>query len=171
MKKDGGKRDEVDDSQNRDAGNKSTWLGQEADHFFQAEMYHDQRASWLIALATGLLTLVLGSLVAISDGKLKPAGRTWLILSLIFLGAAVLLGLISLWPRAGREGTFWIPFRFTRRHRAYRQQRGYSEGSEEAHVRAHQLRAAKKADWIVLLISSLFLGVLFALAGSYLAVP
>ncbi len=44
-------------------------LQQEADHFFQAELYHDQRASWLLALASALLTVTLGVLLAINEGS------------------------------------------------------------------------------------------------------
>src|SRR5260370_34662332 len=80
-------------------------LQQEADHFFQAELYHDQRASWLLALASALLTVTLGVLLAINEGKLDKSGRPLIMLAAGSFAGGILFGLFALWPLAGRDGT------------------------------------------------------------------
>jgi hypothetical protein len=143
-----------------------TLLKQETDHFFQAELYHDQRASWLLALASALLTIVLGVLLAISDGKLSARGRPLLILATASFSGAILSGLFALWPLAGRDGTLWMPIGRPE------SPRGLCLGdlTPETHYQAHRRRAGRKANRIVCVLVWLLLGVLLALAGMTLAV-
>lgn len=136
-------------------------LRQEADHFFQAELYHDQRASWLLALASGLLTLVLGALLAMNDGKLAKGGRSFIIIAATSFGIAILFALFALWPISGRTGRLWNPLR---KHSSRQESCGLGL-TVQAHYEAHRLRAAIKANRIVLVIVALVAGVAFGLCG------
>lgn len=73
----------------------------EADHFFRGELAHEQRASWLLALAAGL-QLALWRLL--STDQFQEAGDLAFYMILITLGTltlAIALALMALWPLAG----------------------------------------------------------------------
>ncbi len=77
------------------------FLDREAEHFFQGEMAHERRASWLLALASGLLLAL--SRLATSD-YVDTISRPSLIFLMLTLGALVLsvaLALWALWPLGG----------------------------------------------------------------------
>jgi hypothetical protein len=152
-------------NQDLDDQSRLNLLRQEADHFFQAELYHDQRASWLLALASGLLTVVLGAMLAVNDGKLAKSGRPLMIIAAACFGAAIVLGLFTLWPISGRAGHLWNPFKRRGSHVGS----GVCDLTVESHYHAHRQRAASKANRIVLVIICLMAGVLSALGGIVLA--
>jgi hypothetical protein len=153
------KRQEPDDQSRFDL------LRQEADHFFQAELYHDQRASWLLALASGLLAVALGVILSMNEGKFAKSGRPLMIIAAASFTAAILMGLVTLWPISGRAGRLWNPFR----KQVSRSASGVRHLTAESHYEAHRLRAASKANRIVWVIICLTLGILIGLCGIWLA--
>ncbi|GAB4569725.1 MAG: hypothetical protein Tsb0020_24000 [Haliangiales bacterium] len=146
------------------------FLDREAEHFFQGEMAHERRASWLLALASGLL-LELSRLA--SSDYVDTISRPSLIFLMFTLGALVLsvaLALWALWPLGGgvrpsllrpwRRASSWdepgtmppIPARF----------RASATALTWGHYVSHRRRAAVKGRrvvWITLTMA-------FALACS-----
>jgi hypothetical protein len=137
-------------------------LQQETEHYFQAELYHDQRASWLLTLSTALLTIVLGALIAINENKLGKAGQVLFTIAGATFGVSILLSLFALWPLAGRNAKCWKPFASA--CDVVREQ------SIEEHYLAHRRRAARKADRIVLVLISLIVGMILFFAGALLSI-
>jgi hypothetical protein len=137
-------------------------LKQETDHFFQAELHHDQRASWLLGLASGLLTAVLGVLVVMNDRRLATSGRELMIWSAGAFGVSILLSLLALWPLAGQNGRLWNPFN-SRARRG--EEKAHKPFTVESHYAAHRLRARYKANRIVYVIVSLIIGVTLGVSG------
>lgn len=154
-----------ENSQNADDQLRLTLLRQESDHYFQAELYHDQRASWLLALASGLLTVILGALLAVNEGKLGKSGRPLMMVAAACFGASILLGLFTLWPISGRDGRLWNPLKKSNGRVA----NAVGNLTAESHYVAHKQRAASKASRIVYVIVSLMAGVLLGLCGVVLA--
>ena len=77
------------------------YLQQETEHFYRSELAHEQRASWLLALASGLL-LALWRIMAGSDVQaVHPAVAISMLAHLGSLATAVLLSIWALWPLGG----------------------------------------------------------------------
>ena len=77
------------------------FLVAESDHFFRGELAHEQRASWLLALAAGLL-LALWRLM-ITDAFRESSDLAFGLILATFgsLTVAIALSLWALWPLAG----------------------------------------------------------------------
>ena len=73
----------------------------EADHFFRGELAHEQRASWLLALASGL-TLALWRVMTMPAFQEASDLAFFLFMATLgCLSVAIALSLWALWPLAG----------------------------------------------------------------------
>jgi hypothetical protein len=86
------------------------YLKLEIEHFYRAELYSEQRASWLLTISFGALAVNLNGFVAISQHTVNPATRPYLIVCAVFLFASILCSLGTLWPLRGRRGSLYSPF-------------------------------------------------------------
>lgn len=77
------------------------FLDREADHFFQGEMAHERRASWLLALASGLMLALWRLLSADQAQRLSAPALGSLLAALAALAVTVGLCLWALWPLGG----------------------------------------------------------------------
>ena len=73
----------------------------EADHFFRGEMAHEQRAAWLLALASALLVAVWRMLSSAYGEHMPRLAFALMIATLLALVTAVALSLWALWPLGG----------------------------------------------------------------------
>ncbi len=82
----------------------------ETEHFYQAELANEQRASWLLALSSVLLLAVLEHLTQ------RPPQPAFAVLGLssIVLLLTVLSSTWSIWPLGGQEGHLWKPWKRSR---------------------------------------------------------
>lgn len=133
-------------------------LSQEADHYYSAELSHDQRCGWLIAICIGMLAIT--SVLAIKISSSEISGNLFLINSCtFFLVSSLFVTLISLWPLKG-AGKIWLP-NYSNRQIAQRQPIDLFEIIDESwvvkHYYAHKSRAVRKVK--IIIWSFLFLGI------------
>ena len=86
------------------------YLKLEIDHFYQSELYSEQRASWLLTISFGALAVDLNGFIAISERKINAATGPYLILCAICLIGSISCSLLTLWPLGGRLGSLYSPF-------------------------------------------------------------
>jgi len=137
-------------------------LIQETDHFLQAELGHDQRASWILALCSGILFTVASYIISIKKGDINDFNIIWLQLSMLFLSVAILIIVLALWPLAGKKGKFW---RLSHKVSGTNERKQFSMEWYWEHYTSHRLRAKKKANLIVWGMSCFLIGFLFAILG------
>jgi hypothetical protein len=135
------------------------FLKVEIEHFYQAEVHSEQRASWLLTIAFGSLALTLNWASTGPPHNLAPATTAILAASIIFLCCAVAMALLALWPLQGRRGVLQSPARGQYLDLPLRTpmdlwMQQYS---------AHRIRAARKAVRVVWAL--LFLGAGMASGG------
>jgi hypothetical protein len=144
------------------------FMVQETDHYFQAELGHDQRASWLLALDSALLIGLSGCLISIRNGEMKLQALPWFQAALVVVAVSLIFVVLSLWPLAGRKASFW-PLRFTSK-RPSQNERSFGSDWVRIHYAAHRFRASKKATicaWAVLtLIFGICLAAIALIIGS-----
>ncbi len=140
------------------------FLDREASHFFQAELNHEQRASWLLGLASGLLALVLAAVVGSREGKIGAGGFGLLVGSASALVVCMVLALVALWPVSGHSADLWNPFRRLRDRTAPRHRLTVVDLSRR-HYTAHRLRAEVKATRVARALLLLLAGLVLAFAG------
>lgn len=147
----------------------------EADDFYKAELGHDQRASWLLALCSALAIGLAGLLLSMAKGG-APAGWVLIVVwvAFAFVALATAVTLVSLWPLRGRHARFWLPDR--RRARTYGGRSAPVPEGDDAwyvdHYRAHRHRAERKVGLLVLALIALLLALIsvsIGLAGYVLA--
>lgn len=141
---------------------KNAWMQEiinETEHYFQSEMQQDQRASWFLATASALLTLLIGlQISAIERGIILPI---WLIATatISYLLSAT-LSIFAILPLRGSgspwNDVFGINYRSASKLRIdslikdrFRNDKTWSAESLEKrikfHFRNHYLRNHKKA--------------------------
>ncbi|WP_141699230.1 hypothetical protein [Candidatus Thiosymbion oneisti] len=141
-------------------------LQRETEHYYQAELQHDQRASWIMGVAGVLLVFVLQALGGPSPGMWHEA-EGWMWTCTLFLMLTVVLAVVSMWPLAGHEGRQWRPFVMPPG-----QTRKYV-GDERPvacrHCDAHRRRAEKHAMWVMYTLLLLLAALLCAFIGGVIA--
>jgi amino acid permease len=145
----------------------------ETQHYYDAELAHDQRASWLLALSSGLLYAVISLITSIKKGELADNYNNfiyWLIFSLCFFSASGISFIISLWPLAGKNGNFWLHIKTQQKiSTKIEDMKSYSWIID--HYVAHRNRSIKKANTIiwgaVFLVIGLLLLVGFFIRSQY----
>lgn len=73
----------------------------ESDHFFRGELAHEQRASWLLALAAGLFLALWRLMSAPAFHEVNDLAFGLTLATLGSLTLAIALSLLALWPLAG----------------------------------------------------------------------
>ena len=142
-----------------------SFLDRETEHFYQAELGHDQRGSWFLALCSLILLFLIGALTAEPTPGACSISRGWVIASLIPVSLATLSIVLSLWPLAGSRP------RFRRVWWTSRADAPLRNLSSEDHYVAHRRRAERKAFWIVLSILLLLVGLGVIVTGAILCKP
>jgi hypothetical protein len=151
---------------------KEPWIEElvnETEHYFQSEMQQDQRASWLLATGSALLTLLIGLLVTAAErGVVLPLIPFLVAITSYFVSAVV--SIITMLPMRGVRSS-WLDL-WGRSHRKmkrldinqliqerFRHDANWSQESFEMrlkhHFRSHYLRNSKKSYGIIW--ASLFL--------------
>ena len=140
-------------------------LRSESDHFLQAELGHDQRASWLLGLNSALLIAILAMFVA-SPTALRTVQleRAYMASAWMF-GFSILACVYALWPMVGHKGSLLLPWT---RVPTDTQSRDFASRSADDlilnHYWAHRSRAETKARRI-LVAMLLLLGALVSAAS------
>lgn len=142
----------------------------EADDFYKAELGHDQRASWLLALCSALAIGLAGFLLSMAKGG-APAGWVpivvWVAFALVALATAVTL--VSLWPLRGRHARFWLPGRRHTRAASGASAHAPVPTGDDAwyvdHYRAHRCRAERKVGLLVFALIALLLALISVCIG------
>ena len=145
------------------------YLLQETDHFFQAELGHDQRASWLLALCSAIILAIANYTLGSSNtGEINPHAFCWFQISLIFLSISIIFTILSLWPLAGKQGKLWNTF--YKSSNTNGNQNYLPEDWIWQHYHAHRHRTKKKANFIILGILFLLPGFISALLGIIMSI-
>ena len=135
----------------------------EAEHFYTSEFHSEQRASWLLTIAFGMLAAVLSAFVQVYDKKINARAEPALIACAICLFLAILSALWAIWPLQGSQG---------RLSRAWR--KASSKGSTpsgsgiawwERHYAGHRRRAEIKVVRVVWTLTFLLAAVVSGLAA------
>lgn len=127
----------------------------ESEHYFQAELGHDQRASWLLGLVCALIAVVLTLLQAGRKQELAAVAEPWLVASLVLLIGSLAVTVWSLWPLAGRNAALWRPWRRLRPVPESAPALASDPDRWRRHYWAHRRRAERKARrlaWAMLLL-------------------
>lgn len=151
----------------------------ETDHYYQGEIQHDQRSSWLLATSAVLIALIVSSPTLFATNT-NPLISVFLIGALSMFAVSAFIAVITLLPQRGTR--FWKDFT----GKSYRQARNLSarqlvekrlrhnnqfsydqyKKRIEYHFRSHYLRAISKAYGVMWSSLVLIVGiVLFATAA------
>jgi hypothetical protein len=155
----------------------SSWIEEivnETEHYFQSEMQQDQRASWLLATASALLTLLIGLQVTAAErGVAIPLIPFFFALIAYFLSTIV--SIIVMLPMRGIQSPWKDLWGIShRKHKRldvdtlikarFRHDDKWSEESFETrlkhHFRSHYLRNSKKSYGIIWSSFFLLIGLL-----------
>jgi hypothetical protein len=155
----------------------------ETDHYYQGEMQHDQRASWLLATSAVLIALVVSS-DSFSATNTNPPISDLLVGALSAFAVSAFIAVVTLLPLRGTW--FWRDFtgkshRHARRLTAhqlveekFRHNNQLScdqyEKRIEHHFRSHYLRASSKAYGVIWSSLILIVGIVLFTAAAVLIV-
>ena len=132
------------------------YLKAEAEHFYRSEIHSEQRASWLLTIASGTEALVLNAFVLIRDGKLHERIRPLLFVCSVLLFITIGLALLALWPLAGGRPQLARPWQASA---ALPIKRVDACAPWEDHYLAHRRRAEQKVLRVVWTLLFLLLGI------------
>lgn len=145
------------------AAERREFLNREADHFFQAEIQHENRANWILVIASGALYLFLSQVSPVSASSIETASRWLLIAGSLMASISCLLACVAIWPLEGARAR-WGGIRRTSAPRAP----NLSGDFALRHYLAHRSRASVRARQVsraivALVIALLLLGACAAL--------
>lgn len=150
----------------------------DTEHYFQGEIQHDQRASWLLATDGLIITIIIGFVVTSID-KSYLLSTSLLIICLACLVLSALISILVILPMRGTK-PLWhdLAGKAHRRDARYdvdrliqerfRHDLGWSDESYERrvkyHFRSHYLRYSKKSYAILWASALLFVALVSAVA-------
>ena len=151
-----------------------SFLITESEHFFRGELAHEQRASWLLGLASGLLLALWRLLGSASFQEAGNLAFGLLLTTFITLSCAIGLSLWALWPLAGgkhpRQLEPWGRDRDNRQPRrglppVPKRLRGPIGPTLWNHYLGHRRRAEVKGRRVVRINIALFVSLFLGSAG------
>ena len=155
---------------------KLEFFEREADHFFRGELAHEQRAAWLLALASALLVAQWRAIGPAGTSSMTTLSFVLMVGTMLALVVSVGLSLWALWPLGGgRNPGLLRPWKS--RHSSHDPSASgstpilperYRVSASEliwSHYMAHRRRAEIKGRRVVCVTISLFVALLVGAAG------
>lgn len=151
------------------------FLVSEADHFFRGELAHEQRASWLLALASGLLLALWRLMGSHGFREYHDLAFGLLLATFASLTLVVALSLWALWPLAGGKHPRQLEPWGSDRDRGPMSSKGLPPVPKRLagpvgptlwnHYLAHRRRAEVKGRRVVRINIALFISLFLGAAG------
>jgi hypothetical protein len=138
------------------------YLKQETEHYYKAELQHEQRANWLLVTAIALSGFV-GNRSIEHWASLGSGVQMLFITGMFFLAISVIASIIAMWPLTGRRGRLASPASWQSLR-----QLDLPENATAVlvrHCEAHRLRAVVRARQVIWALIAFTLGFVTLVLG------
>lgn len=139
------------------------YLKQEIEHYYKAELQHEQRANWFMVTAIALSGFTGNKLVD-EWARLGCYAQSFFIIGMLLLAVCVTVAVIAMWPLVGWKGRLaWRPSRQASSERVLP---GNAAADLVKHFDAHRRRAMVRAGQVIWVLIFFVLGLISLGLGS-----
>lgn len=138
------------------------YLKQEIEHYYNAELQHEQRANWLMVTTIALVGFAGNKFIEEWE-SLNCYAQIFFLAGMLLLAISVMASIVAIWPLVGRKGRLvWYP---SRRTLPPMKLPDDTAAALVQHCEAHRLRAVVRARQVIWALIPFVLGLIVLALG------